>query len=337
MPVAAAPIPDAAVEVGADANIDAEPTDAGVDAPPPAPVLMELVTPFKLWERPRPKGAVNAAGEDEKLARWNVGGTGDPEFKSNKKSFHPGARVVVNTRLVRGYLPKHAPYDRRRGRYVNVLSLTSLLARSRSRGYWPFRLCFEDGLRKDQKIHGKTELGLRIGGDGRVRRSRLLMTKLPDRDVATCLTEAAKKLPYLPPPRGRSIDVVLTVEMWPGDAPVVQTDAPKGAPEIPGKLDANAVAQVLEAHRDALADCYRTGLEKDAGLWGRVQVRIEQDATGKVLDAREDESHFPDRGVSRCVVSTLRPAHFPKPDGGPLIFVVSVRFGAPPPPPAEEP
>jgi hypothetical protein len=235
--------------------------------------------------------------------------------------------VRVDTRLTRGKLPKQAPFDRRRGRRVKVLSETSLLARSRARGYWPFRLCFEDGLRSDQKLHGKTELSLHIGGNGRVARVRLVATELKDTTVVECLSEAAKKLPYLSPPRGKSIDVLLTVRLWPGDAPVPLAEAPDNAPGNPGTLDVDAVSAVLEAAQGELERCYVKGLDKDPQLWGRVQVRIEQDKKGRVRRARQDESQFPDRGVAACVVSVLRSRPYPKPKGGILRFVVSARFG----------
>ncbi len=318
---------DASATGAADAEADVRGADANADAVARAPLRVELERPFKLYERRRPKGEVNAAGLDEKLARWNLGGTGDPAYISNHAGFHPGARVRVDTRVTRGKLPKVAPYDRRRGRRVKVLSETSLLARSRARGYWPFRLCFEDGLRRDQTLHGMSELSLRIGGNGRVARARLVRTKLGDKAVAECLVDAAKQLPYLSPPRGRSIDVALTVKLWPGDAPVPLAEAPANAPENPGALNSDAVAEAFEATRGELEHCYEKGLDKDRELWGRVQVRIDQDEKGRVRRARQDESHFPDRAVASCVVSVLRSVAWPKPKGGALSFVVAARFG----------
>ena len=108
----------------------------------------EVEQPFKLFERPRLPGAVQAAVHDELLARWNVGGTGDPTFISNRSNYHPGARVVVDTTVVAGRLPVRSRHGRRRG----VLSQQGLLAQSRTQGYWPFRLCFEDGLRRQQTL-----------------------------------------------------------------------------------------------------------------------------------------------------------------------------------------
>ena len=43
-------------------------------------VAFEVEPPYKPYERPRPEGAVLAAGVEEELARWNVGGSSAPEF-----------------------------------------------------------------------------------------------------------------------------------------------------------------------------------------------------------------------------------------------------------------
>ncbi len=58
--------------------------------------------------RPRKSGRIQAAGEDEVLAQWNVGGTGDPAFVSNRSGYHPGARVIVDTRQGAVLVPKRA-------------------------------------------------------------------------------------------------------------------------------------------------------------------------------------------------------------------------------------
>src|SRR5882672_4630573 len=55
--------------------------------------------------RPRPDGAVQGAVADEELARWNVGGTSDPRFASNRPGFHVAPRVMVDTLVRAGQLP----------------------------------------------------------------------------------------------------------------------------------------------------------------------------------------------------------------------------------------
>lgn len=320
-PAAAPGALDASIDAGSTGAADAAP-EAQTDASLPE-ATVELERPFKLHQRPRPKGEVHAAGEDEELARWNVGGTGDPAFVSNRPGYHPAPRVRVDTRITRGRLPKRSKKPR-------TLTEDRVLARARKYGYWPFRLCFEAGLRADQQLHGKTEIRFSIRGDGSVRRARLVSTKLDRREVAECLASKSERLTFLPPPRAR-IDVEMTVALWPGDAPVPLAGPPSDpAPDNPGELDTDAVAAALEVRRSEIGDCYRRGLARDGALWGRIQVRVDLDARGELLGAREDESRFPDRAVARCVVHAVRAVPFPIPKGGALSLVVAARLGMPP-------
>jgi hypothetical protein len=331
-PAASARAPgDAGLAAATDAA-DATALDATPAQPPPIPVQVEIETPYKLYERPRYKGAVKAAGADEELARWNVGGLTDPDFISSRPGYHPGARVRVDTRVLAGRLPKHAPKSRRTGKSANVLSETSLLARSRKYGYWPFRLCFEEGLRQDQELHGETRIRMTVNRYGRVQAPRLARTKLEDKAVADCLVEATRKLDYPPPDRGRAA-VELTVKLWPGDAPVPRIGPPKDKPaDNPGELDAQAVALAVAKTEPDIADCYRAALARSDGLWGRVQVELSLDARGRVTEAHERESRLPDREGARCVVASVRKADFPAPKAGRLTLVIGVRLGKPPPP-----
>lgn len=309
------------------------PTSAAEPAaedPGPASALPEpkvsFERPYKLFERPRPKGEVYAAGQDELLARWNVGGNGDPKRLSSSPSFHPGARVIVNVKTPVGALPKRAPYDRRRGRFERVLSETAVLAQARKKGYWPFRLCFEEGLRRDQRLHGTLELALRVTKSGRPRSARQLRERLPDDAVRRCLAERARALEFSPGPR-QAIDVELSIELWPGDAPVPLTSAPSDAAENPGELDASLLERASVDAREAVTRCYAAGLARDPALWGRLQLQVDLDERGRTRRVRETESRFPDAGVSTCVTGVIRAIRFPAAKGGALSFVFAVRFG----------
>lgn len=300
--------------------------DAGADADPPPAVALEIERPHLLYQRPRPKGSVHAAGEDETLARWNLGGSGDANHPANRPGFHPGARVRVDTKLLRGSLPKTAPFDRRRGKYRHVLSHTSLLARSRRNGYWPFRLCYEEGLRRDATIAGRTRLSIEIATSGAVRKVRSIDSKLGDADVVRCLADAAKKLSYPPPPRG--VRVELSIELWPGDAPLPRNGPPPGATlDAVGEVDLDESYNVVATREAQLARCYARGLADDAALWGRVQLLLRLDAHGSVTSIREDESRFPDRRVTTCLRAALRDVAFPKPKGDGAQLVLGLRLG----------
>lgn len=295
-----------------------------LEAPPPQPsppARVEPERPYKTFQRPRAQGPVLAAGEDETLARWNLGGTGDPDFISNRPGFHPGARVVVDTELIAGQLPaKSGP----------GLSQRGLLAQSRSRGYWPLRLCYEDALRRDAELSGETRLRISIARSGKVTRATLLKTAL-DTEAGRCLTLAAENLSYEPGPAAGVVAVELSVKFWRGDAPLPAIGpAPGVLFENPGRLEASSVADAIASAVPAVESCYAHGLERDPDLWGRLGLRIDLDADGAIESVHEEESRFPDRQVTACVVAELSQLVFPAPAGGPLSFVQAFRLGAPP-------
>lgn len=307
-------------------------------AAPPAPLprapavvaQLEPERPYKTFQRPRAQGPVFAAGEDETLARWNLGGTGDPNFISNRAGFHPGARVVVDTELVAGQLPEKSG---------SGLSQRSLLAQSRSRGYWPLRLCYEEALRRDPKSSGETRIRLSIGRSGNVTRAQLKETAL-DAEAARCLSLAVESLSYAPGPAAGLVAVDFSVKFWRGDAPLPAVGpAPGILFENPGRLEPDVVAEVLAPAIPALTSCYARGLAKDPALWGRLGLRIDLTAAGAIASVHEDESRFPDREVSECVVAQVGQLTFPAPAGGRLSFVQAFRLGTPPAPspPALEP
>jgi len=307
------------------------PTEAPAAAPPPAPAVVAHVEPelpYKTFQRPRSAGPVLAAGEDETLARWNLGGTGDPNFISNRPSYHPGARVVVDTELVAGQLPAKAGPG---------LSRRALLAQSRSRGYWPLRLCYEDALRRDAKLSGETLVRISIGQSGSVTRAEVRKTSL-DREAARCLSLAVENLRYEPGPAHGLVAVDLSVKFWRGDAPVPAIGpAPGKLFENPGRLDRASVAEVLTPVLAEVERCYARGLAHDPALWGRLGLRIDLSSDGGIASVHEDESRFPDREVSECVVSQVGSLKFAAPAGGALSFVQAFRLGSPPAPSSPEP
>jgi hypothetical protein len=318
---------------GASAGADAA---AATPAPPASPApSVAFERPFLAWARPRPKGEVAAGSHDEALGRWNLGGSAEPGHVSSRASFHPGTRVKVDVRVVSGRLPNTAPVNRRTGKHVVVLSQTSLLARSRKHGYWPFRLCYE----RHVQTHGKTDggattIGFRVERSGRPSQARLVSTRLHAPDIARCLVEKVNDLELLPPPRRTGVE--LTVQLWPGDAPLPTLPPPPPNASDPSAFDARSMQEVLEANRPAIAECYAQGLARDPGLWGRVQVHVEVDTKGRVTHARQVESRFPDEAVVRCVLDTLKQSEWTAKAGRTPRFEVAVRLGQEPKRPAEQ-
>jgi hypothetical protein len=310
----------------------ATPAPSPAPVPPPlalepaaeAPVVLSIERPFVPWARGRPEGRVAGASHDQDLARWNVGGTSDPEFISSRPGFHPAPRVKVDVVVVAGALQKKARVDPESKKPDRFLSQASLLARSRKYGYWPFRLCFETGLRKKATLGGKTRIRFRVNRAGRILQKRLVHTKLEDREVAQCLVDAASDIELLP--ALRSIDVEASIELWRGDAPLPTLVEP---PEKAPTLDHETIVPVVEASRTSFEACYRSALGRDPGLWGRVELAVQLDASGVVVSATERDSQFPDKEAVACVIETARALEF-RPKKSRPSFVLGFRFGSAP-------
>src|SRR5690606_1251418 len=107
-------------------------------------------------------------------------------------------------------------------------------------------------------------------------RVRLRDTEL-DREAGACLRQAVEAFRYRPAPPAL-VAVDLSVEFWPGDAPVPEHGPPPEATPSPGVLDADALGNVLAGALDEVRECYRQGRARDAKLWGRVELLLTQRA-----------------------------------------------------------
>lgn len=295
---------------------------------PAAELELEVEPPYKLYERPIPKGDVYAAGLEEQLARWNLGGNGDQGYPSNRPGFHPGTRVLVELVSVRGKLPIKTPHTST-GRARKILAQDGLLAQVRKYGYWPFRLCFEEGLRKDPKLGGATRLRLRVTPSGRVARARLVQTEVKEARTAACLVERAERLTFAPGPP-RAIDAVFDLKISPGDARLPERGPPpsEALDDDSGRFDAAAIARAIAVFEEPIRRCFAQGHARDPELWGRLELRIDVNARGSCDRISEHDSRFPDAEVRRCVIAAFQNAQFPGTGGGvPLRFIQAFRLG----------
>jgi hypothetical protein len=90
-----------------------------------------------------------------------------------------------------------------------------------------FRLCYENGLRKDPKLEGRVSVSFVIGRDGSVSNVKG-GGDLADRAVADCVTRAFHGLSF-PQPEGGIVTVTYPIMFSPGDVPPAST-ADAGAP-----------------------------------------------------------------------------------------------------------
>ncbi len=319
--VAAAEPPQSAASPVADAGTAPQ---SAVPDPGTTPALVVAEAPYKLGERPRADGPVVASVADEEVSRWNAGGTSDPLHVSNRAGFHAATRVVVDTRVSSGRLPARA--------IKGALSRTALLAQARSHGYWPFRLCFEEGARREALSGGKTQIRLTIGRSGRVTASRLLETEL-DPETARCLVAKGRALRFSPGPASR-IGVDVTVDIGRGDGllPDGRLTHDKAPDPGSGRLDARVFGETVAAVPGQIAECYERAMARDPGIWGRLSLRIDLDGQGRIRGVEQHDSRFPAKDVVACAFDAVRTIRFPENvgGGGPLSVVWAVRLGAPP-------
>jgi len=287
----------------------------------PRPLQLSIELPYPVDARPRAQSALQAAAEDEELARWNVGGSSDPNLPSSQASYHPGTRVVVDTRPAKrrpGARPSAAPHG---------LTFERVQAQARSHGYWPFRLCFEAGQREKKSAGGETRVAFTIGLRGQVRAARLLDSHLGNSATSACLVREMLKLEFTPRPP-QSLAMVASIRIWPGDAelPPLPSDAAALAISPGGAFDASVMRERVAAKQAELDACFDTAQQGDPALWGRLALAVVLEVDGSVHQVSEVESHFPSLDATRCAQKLVSDVLFPSVNGKPFGFVVPLRL-----------
>lgn len=292
------------------ARPSASPLDAGADVPPLAvadtpspPVRREPAHPF--GARPVPEGAIAASSHDTLLGAWNQGGNGDATARANRAGFHPATRVILDTRVLSGK------------RSLGRLSPAGVLAQTRNLGYWPFRLCLEDGIRAGTDVRGKAVFRFSIDPRGRVSYVRRMRSEF-SASVTDCMRKATYGPRYAPAPPRRA-DVELVAEVSAGDVPLPPRD-PAAPP-----FDERPISAPLDALTQRVAECYGQGLQRDSALWGRIALRLQLSAEGAVRDASELHSRFLDPDVTACTRAAALQLNLPEASTRDL--VVAFRLG----------
>lgn len=111
-------------------------------------------------------------------------------------SFEAG--VVDGATQVNGWLP---------------VQLIQAIVRTR---FGRFRLCYEDGLRRNPKLDGRVAIKFVIDLDGNVSVAQDEGSDLPDKDVIACVATGFQKLQF-PPTEGGIVTVVYPIIFHPGD------------------------------------------------------------------------------------------------------------------------
>jgi hypothetical protein len=286
-----------------------EATRAAATAEASPRAFFAIERPFRLDQRVFPKERATFLADLKDRTRWNRGGLGALSAPLPQVPGHPQPKVIIDVTGARG---PHAEAE---------------MQRALRRLFWGKVVeCYGLGAYKDQKLRGKATLVLRVTGGGKITSARPrgvgLATDPAGADVVTCLANKTMQLD-LPKARAAS-QITVEIQIAPGDEPA-QPPASVLKPGV-GSLDPAVIAGIVSASRGSFEACYRAAFAYAPELWGRLALRIHVTETGKLDEAFESETSFPDERVTLCVLRSARALAFPKPDGGDLRFVVPMRF-----------
>lgn len=259
-------------------------------APPPAPrVLLADELPYRPAHLRAHDTKAEAHGSRDASRESGAG------REPGKRPYHPAPGIVVD--VVAGGAGgmgegAEAPAP-------------DLQRAARSRGYWPFRQCYEEGLRRDPRVSGKVSLELAVSPSGAVDRSVVTSATVRDEIVAACVAREAQHLglPASGSPTTAKVDVSLAV----GDEPV-----PTGRPVA----NAEPIREALRASWDGVRRCYAGQLASHPGIGGRMELHFRL-RRGEIVDVGEQAAsgdagaRFGDADVTRCVLGVYRSARLP--------------------------
>ena len=214
-------------------------------------------------------------------------------------------------------LPEHAHHGKKKGRHgrpfhpapgivVDVpeasggASATDVQRLARSVGYWPFRHCYEEGLRRDQHMGGKVAMDLSVAPGGAVDHANIASATLRDESVVLCVAREASHLALA---SGESATTAkLEVTLSTGDEPV---PVPHAAPH------ADDLREALRASWPAVRQCYAGELARHPDAGGRMELRFRVHGNGEIAEVSEGDTRFGDVAVTRCVLGVYRNAKLP--------------------------
>jgi hypothetical protein len=201
------------------------------------------------------------------------------------RAYHPDPGIVVDLIDAQGGVPA-----------------SDLQRAARNLGYWPFRWCYEEGLRRDQRLAGRVAIDIVVSPSGAVERAEVASHSLSDESVALCINREALHLTLATPgesPTTARMDVTLST----GDEPV----------PVPHPLpNADALREALRASWPAVEQCYATELPRRPDAGGRMELRFRATSSGEIVEVAEGgERRFADVGITRCVLGVYRTTHLP--------------------------
>jgi hypothetical protein len=224
------------------------------------------------------------------------------------RPFHPAPGIVVDVLEANG-----------------GASAADLQRDARNVGYWPFRHCYEEGLRRNQEMGGKVSLDVGVAPGGAVQSANVTGSSVHDDSVTLCVAREASHLSLAGGETATSAK--MTVNLATGDEPV---PVPHAAPH------ADDLREALHKEWPAVSQCYAGELAKHPDAGGRMELRFRVKSGGEIAEVAENDSRFGDVDVTRCVLGVYRTAKLPGVAHGSheASFVYALHFEARPEAPA---
>ncbi len=305
-PVAAIPVapttpPEPAVAIEPAAPLPPLPSVATESSPPPASNA----------ETPPADGASPSAGTEPTppSAGVLVSLLDELPFRHSPLEIAEPANPPRRHSKRRGH--HHRPYHPAPGIIVDVIdatggaSVADVQRAARNIGYWPFRRCYEEGLRRNQRLGGKVSLEVRVTPTGVVERVTEAAATVGDPSVVTCVAREALHLALVP--AESPTDTKMAITLATGDEPVPVPAPVRGADEL---------REALRAHWPAVEQCYAAELPKHPDAGGRMELSFRLRQSGVVAEVAEGDTRFSDGDVTRCVLGVYRTTTLPAPHGG---------------------
>jgi len=206
-----------------------------------------------------------------------------------RRPYHPAPGIVVDVPNAEG-----------------GASAAELQRSARNFGYWPFRRCYEEGLRHDQRLTGRVLLDVTITQTGAVEGAAVTSTTVADESVVLCVAREAQHLSFAV--AGAPTRASVSVALFLGDEPVPVPAPVPHAPEL---------REALRAFWPALRGCYEGELAKSPDAGGPMDLHFRVAGDGQVLDvAEQGEARFRTAEVTQCVLAVYRTARLPLPAAG---------------------
>src|SRR5581483_1457398 len=106
---------------------------------------------------------------------------------------------------------------------------------------------------------------------------------------------------------------------------MVKESAPQ---DVDGSLDPSVIAREIKGRLGAVKACYESGLKRNPNIGGKIQLRFEISAVGKVTSAEIENDTMGDSEVASCIKQRVASWRFPAHAGGSVQFSYPFIFQA---------